>query len=73
MRRAGGLHDPALRLAVERVGAPAERSIFLDDFEWNLTGATAIGMHTMNVTDISVAAAELRERLGLAAPPNGTA
>ncbi|MFW2332781.1 HAD family hydrolase [Ilumatobacter sp.] len=67
-----GLRKPSeaiFRLALDRLGVRAERSIFLDDFEWNLLGAAAIGMHTMHVTDTVAAAAELRERLGLPARP----
>ena len=65
--------DPAIyRLALERLGAVPERSIFLDDFEWNLAGAAAVGMHTMHVTDPAAGAAALRERLGLPARSDGT-
>ncbi len=49
-----GLRKPSeaiFRLALDRLGVRAERSIFLDDFEWNLLGAAAIGMQTMHVTD----------------------
>lgn len=70
-----GLRKPGeaiFRLAVERLGVPADRSIFLDDFEWNLTGAAAVGMETMHVTDTVAAAAALRERLGLPAASDGT-
>jgi epoxide hydrolase-like predicted phosphatase len=70
-----GLRKPdeaIFRLALERLGVSAERSIFLDDFEWNLSGAVALGMHTMHVTDTEVAAAELRDRLGLPVGSDGT-
>ena len=48
---------------VERLGVPAERTLFLDDFPWNIAGAEAVGLQTMHVTDPVVAAAELLDRL----------
>ncbi len=58
--------DPAIfRLALDRLEVEAERSIFLDDFPWNLPGAEALGIETMLVTDPVGAAAELRSTLGL--------
>jgi len=59
-------------LALERLGTVAERSIFLDDFEWNLAGASVVGMQMMYVSDTVTAAAELRDRLGLPVGPGGT-
>lgn len=63
-----GLRKPneaIYRLALDRLGVPANRSIFLDDFEWNLPPAAAVGMDTVHVTDSTASAAELRKRLGL--------
>jgi putative hydrolase of the HAD superfamily len=48
---------------VERLAVPAERTLFLDDFPWNISGAEAVGLQTMHVTDPVVAAAELLDRL----------
>ena len=62
--------DPAIfELALERVGVsdPA-KVIFVDDFEWNLPPAKALGMQTVHVLDHATAAAELRELLGLSPP-----
>jgi putative hydrolase of the HAD superfamily len=48
---------------VEQLGVPTERTLFLDDFPWNIAGAEAVGLQTMHVTDPVVAAAELLDRL----------
>jgi putative hydrolase of the HAD superfamily len=48
---------------LERLGSPAERTLFLDDFPWNIAGADAIGLRTMHVTDPVAAASELLELL----------
>ncbi|MDJ0770039.1 MAG: HAD-IA family hydrolase [Ilumatobacter sp.] len=61
-----GLRKPApeiYRLALERLGVAADRALFLDDFPWNITGAEAVGLNAMHVTDPIAAAAELRARL----------
>jgi len=56
--------DPAIfELAVERLGSPMERTLFLDDFPWNIAGAEAVGLQTMHVTDPVAAAAALLDRL----------
>jgi putative hydrolase of the HAD superfamily len=48
---------------VGRLGTPAQRTLFLDDFPWNIAGAETVGLQTMHVTDPIVAAAELLDRL----------
>ena len=48
---------------VERLGTPMTRTLFLDDFPWNIAGAEAVGLQTMHVTDPVAAAAALRDRL----------
>lgn len=50
-------------LTVERLGTPAERTLFLDDFPWNIAGAETFGLQTMHVTDPVAAAAALLDRL----------
>ena len=58
--------DPAIfRLALERLDVAADRSLFLDDFPWNLPGAASLGIETMHISDPVAAAGELRTRLGL--------
>ena len=41
----------------------AERTLFLDDFPWNIAGAEQVGLQTMHVTDPVAAASALLERL----------
>lgn len=48
---------------VGQLGAPAERTLFLDDFPWNIAGAEAVGLQTLHVTDPVAAAAVLLDRL----------
>lgn len=55
------------RLALERLDVAADRTLFLDDFEWNLGGAASLGITTVHVTDPQRAARELRTELGLPA------
>ena len=50
-------------LTVEQLGSPIERTLFLDDFPWNIAGAEAVGLQTMHVTDPVAAAAALLDRL----------
>ena len=50
-------------LTVERLGSAMERTLFLDDFPWNIEGAEAVGLQTMHVTDPVAAAAALLDRL----------
>jgi len=50
-------------LTVDQLGSPMERTLFLDDFPWNITGAQAVGLQTMHVTDPVAAAAALLDRL----------
>ncbi len=49
--------------AVAQLGAPVERTLFLDDFPWNIAGAEAVGLQTLHVTDPVAAAAALLDRL----------
>ena len=62
-----GMRKPGadiFELTVERLGGPTvERTLFLDDFPWNIAGAEAVGLQTMHVTDPVAAAAALRARL----------
>jgi len=53
--------DPAIyELALERLGGISpDRGVFLDDFEWNLGSATAMGLHTQHITDPVAGAADL--------------
>lgn len=57
--------DPAIfELTLQRLGGPeAGRTLFLDDFPWNIAAADALGMQTMQVVDPVDAAAALVERL----------
>ncbi|MET9142829.1 MULTISPECIES: HAD-IA family hydrolase [unclassified Streptomyces] len=58
--------DPAIyRLALERVGLPAERCVFADDHAVNLPPAAALGITTVHVTDEDTAVAELEAFLSL--------
>jgi putative hydrolase of the HAD superfamily len=59
--------NPAIfELTLERLGGPApERTLYLDDFPWNVAAGRALGFQTMHVTDPVAAAAELLDRLGL--------
>ncbi len=57
-----GLRKPDPRiyeLALTRLGATAERTVFLDDLGINLKPARAMGMATIKVTDAETAIAEL--------------
>jgi epoxide hydrolase-like predicted phosphatase len=47
------------------LGTEPGRTLFLDDFPWNIAGADAIGLQTMQVSDPVEAAGELRARLGV--------
>ena len=61
-----GLRKPnadIYELTIRQLGATAGRTLFLDDFPWNIAGAEAVGLQTMHVTDPVVTAAELLERL----------
>lgn len=57
--------NPAIfHLTIDRLGGPAiDRTLFLDDFPWNIAGAEALGLQTWHVTDPVVDAAALLERL----------
>lgn len=59
--------NPAIyRLALERLGAVADRAAFLDDVQSNVDAATRVGMHGIVVDiDPSIAVAEVRRLAGL--------
>jgi putative hydrolase of the HAD superfamily len=58
-------HPDIYRLVLERLGGLVpERVLFLDDFEWNVRGAVAVGLRTIHVTDHAAAIAEARQLLG---------
>ncbi|MFB8078569.1 HAD-IA family hydrolase [Streptomyces sp. NPDC056013] len=60
--------DPAIyRLALERIGLPAERCVFVDDHEVNLPPAAELGITTIHVADEDRAVAELEALLGVTA------
>ncbi|MFJ3818790.1 HAD-IA family hydrolase [Streptomyces sp. NPDC090056] len=60
--------DPAIyRLALERIGLPAERCVFVDDHEVNLPPAAELGITTVHATDEDRAVAELEALLGVTA------
>jgi epoxide hydrolase-like predicted phosphatase len=48
---------------VSLLGTRTERTLFLDDFPWNIAGADKVGLQTMQVTDPVAAAAALVDRL----------
>ncbi len=50
-------------LTLDRLGSPAERTLFLDDFPWNIAGAEKVGLQAIHVTDPVAAAAALLDRL----------
>ena len=50
-------------LTVARLGTSMDRTLFLDDFPWNIAGAAAVGLQTMLVTDPVAAATLLLDRL----------
>ena len=62
-----GMRKPApeiYELTLERLGGvPAGRALFLDDFPWNIAGATAVGLQTMLVSDSALSARDLRALL----------
>ncbi len=48
---------------VGKLGSAVDRTLFLDDFPWNISGAEAVGLRTIHVTDPVAAAAALLDRL----------
>jgi putative hydrolase of the HAD superfamily len=57
--------DPAFyRLALEQLGVPAERTVFLDDLGINLKPARQLGMTTIKVVDPDVALDQLEALVG---------
>lgn len=62
-----GMRKPAreiYELTLDRLGGvPAERALFLDDFPWNIAGAAAVGIRTMQVTESAASARDLRSLL----------
>jgi putative hydrolase of the HAD superfamily len=65
-----GMRKPGraiFELTLERLGGPAvERTLFVDDFPWNVAAAEALGLQTIHVTDPVAASIEIRRRLRLA-------
>ena len=59
--------NPAIfELTLERLGdPPPERTLYLDDFPWNIAAGDALGFETMLVSDPVAAARALLDRLGL--------
>lgn len=57
----------AYRLALDALGLPAERVLFVDDQPANVAGAEAVGLPAVHfdVTDVAKSVALVRERLGL--------
>jgi epoxide hydrolase-like predicted phosphatase len=55
--------DPAIyRLTLERLGAPPEATIFVDDYEPNVAAAAALGIHGIHFAGYEALIAALRER-----------
>ncbi|MEV7281801.1 HAD-IA family hydrolase [Streptomyces sp. NPDC093111] len=60
--------DPTIyRLALERIGLPAERCVFVDDHEVNLPPAAELGITAVHARDEDEAVAELEDLLGVTA------
>lgn len=56
--------NPAIyRLALDRLGAEAARTAFLDDLAPNVAAAAAVGMHGVHVVDVGAEAIERTRRL----------
>ncbi len=56
--------DPAIyHHALERLAVRAERSVFIDDFEENVAGAQAVGMHAIHFQSVQQALADLDQLL----------
>jgi putative hydrolase of the HAD superfamily len=61
-----GMRKPnadVFELTLDRLGSRAERTLFLDDFPWNIAGAEKVGLRTIHVTDPVAAAAALLDDL----------
>lgn len=60
--------DPAIyELALDRIGLPGERCVFVDDHAVNPPPAAELGIATVHVTDEDTAVAELEALLGVTA------
>ncbi|WP_274030765.1 HAD-IA family hydrolase [Streptomyces sp. MMBL 11-1] len=60
--------DPSIyQLALDLIGLPAERCVFVDDHAINLPPAAELGIATVHATDEDTAVAELEALLGLTA------
>jgi putative hydrolase of the HAD superfamily len=58
-------HPDIFRLMLAQLGGlHPERVLFLDDFEWNVQGAVAVGLRTIHVTKHADAIAEAHQLLG---------
>lgn len=58
--------DPAIyELAIEHLGVPAARCVFVDDTAHNLPAARALGMATVHFTQVQASVAEIRRLLDL--------
>jgi putative hydrolase of the HAD superfamily len=56
--------EPIYRLLLERLGLPAERVVFVDDFTANVRAAQKIGMHGIKHVDPASTRAALADLLG---------
>jgi putative hydrolase of the HAD superfamily len=57
--------DPKIyQLALDLLGVTASRTLFLDDFAWNVSGAVQVGMTGVHVSDHARAVGEARSLLG---------
>ena len=55
--------DAAARDLISHTGL--DRTLFVDDFPWNITAADQMGFRTMHVTDPVAASIELRDLLDI--------
>lgn len=55
-------------LTLERLGVAAERCLFIDDIELNVTAAREVGMQAVHFRDNAQAISEIRTALGATAP-----
>ena len=63
-----GLRKPDPRifeLAMQRLGTTPDRTLFIDDFAWNIPSAEKLGITTVHCTNHVTAIAEIRDLLSL--------